>query len=437
MTDDRYSKLSRYVLDNGLPVIIDERAVSDTVYCGIYVRVGSRYETKRNNGISHFLEHLLFREKGATPTVKQIEATGGFVNGMTGFEHTNYHFDTLASEFEKAWDGLYSLVCEPSYGEHEVELERKIILQEVAGAKSNPLAIAYYAAMKEFLPNSSLGMPVPGTRKSLKRIKIDEIRKFYETYYAPNNMFVVIVGGVDTESAFEAVRRSFTSRNAGPVPPREFTRPPAPKKRHELRLKTLVDQGYLALGVLTDGEKSKHKYEMKLIDVVLGSGRNSRIYKELKVNRGITDFIMSLADMAPVEARSLSDIGLWGIAVGTPTKDLDEAEQIILDEVNRIKTEPVPAEELGTAAKKLLGRFAIDCETNSGRAGFYAATELAGEFLSTEDYRKKVEAVTRQTVAEAAQEHFEDKNIMLLDVKPARGFQKILAVLRFLIFKRI
>lgn len=437
MTDDRYSKLSRCVLDNGLPVIVDERAISDTVYCGIYVRVGSRYETKKNNGISHFLEHLLFREKGATPTVKKIEATGGFVNGMTGFEHTNYHFDTLASEFEQAWDGLYSLVCEPSYGQPEVELERNIILQEVAGAKSNPLAIAYYAAMKEFLPNSSLGMPVPGTRKSLKRIKLDDIRKFYETYYAPNNMFVVVVGGVDTESAIEAVRRSFANRNAGPVPPREFTRPPAQNKRRELRLKTLVDQGYLALGVLTDGEKSKHKYEMKVIDVILGSGRNSRIYRELKVNRGMTDFIVSLGDMAPVEARSLSDIGLWGIAVGTPTEDLNEAEQIILHEMNRIKTEPVPAEDLATAEKKVLGRFAIECETNSGRAGFYAATELAGEFLSTQDYRKKIEAVTRETVADAAKEHFEGKNIMLLDVKPAKGLGKTLAILRFLIFKRI
>lgn len=437
MTDDRYSKLSRYVLDNGLPVIIDERAVSDTVYCGIYVRVGSRYETKKNNGISHFLEHLLFREKGATPTVKQIEATGGFVNGMTGFEHTNYHFDTLASEFEQAWEGLYSLVCEPSYGEREVELERKIILQEVAGGKSSPLAIAYYAAMKEFLPNTSLGMPVPGTRKSLKRIKIEEIRKFYETYYAPNNMFVVIVGGVDTESALEAVRSSFANRTSGPVPPRDFTRPPPQKKRRELRLKTLVDQGYLALGVLTDGEKSKHKYEMKVIDVILGSGRNSRIYKELKVNRGMTDFIISLADMAPVEAQSLSDIGLWGIAVGTPPKELGEAERIVLDEMNRIKTEQVPAEELATAEKKLLGRFAIECETNSGRAGFYAATELAGEHLSTEDYRKKIEAVTRETVADAAKDHFEDNGIMLLDVKPAKGVGKILAVLRFLVFKRI
>ena len=437
MADTPYSKLTRYVLDNGLPVIIDERPLTDTVFCGIYVQVGSRYETKKNNGISHFLEHLLFREKGATPTVKLIEATGGYVNGMTSFEHTNYYFDTLASEFEQAWGGLYRLVCEPSFGEREVELERKIILQEVAGAKSNPLAIAYYAAMKEFLPNTSLSMPVAGTRRSLKRISFADIRTFYETYYVPNNMFVVIVGGVDTESALDAVRRTFANLDSRPVPPVQFALPPPQKKRHELRLKTLVDQGYLAIGVRTDGERDKHKYELKLIDVVLGSGRNSRIYKELKVKRGMTDFIMSLADMGPPEARSLSDIGLWGIGVGTPSEDLREAEKIIVDEMNRIKVDTVPAEELEVARRKLLGRFAIGCETNSARAGFYAATELAGDLLSTDEHKKRIGAVTRETVAEAAKHHFEDRDIMLMDVKPARGFGKVVAIVRFLIFKRI
>jgi predicted Zn-dependent peptidase len=417
MSDEPYSKLSRYVLDNGLPVIIDERPMSDTVFCGIYVKVGSRYETKKNNGISHFLEHLLFREQGATPTVKQIEATGGFVNGVTTFEHTNYYFDTLASEFERAWDGLYRLVCEPSFGEHEVELERKIILREVAGVKSNPLAIAYYAAMKEFLPNTSLSMPIPGTRKSLKRISFPEIKSFYDTYYVPNNMFVVIVGGVDGESVVETVRRTFAQRESDRVRPTEFTLPPPRERPRELRLKTLVDQGYLAIGVLTDGEQDKYKYEMELIDVILGSGRNSRIYKELKVARGMTDFIMSLGDMVPADASALSDIGIWGVAVGTPPKDLAQAERIILDEMNRIKTEPVAADEFEVARKKLLGRFAIECETNSGRASFYA--------------------VTRESIAEAARDHFEDKDIMLLDVTPARGLGKLVAIVQFLVFKRI
>ena len=437
MADEPYSKLSRYLLDNGLAVIIDERSTSETVFCGIYVKVGSRYETKNNNGISHFLEHLLFREKGAAPTVKQIEATGGYVNGMTAFEHTTYYFDTLASEFERAWDGLYRLVCEPSFGEDEVELERKIIAREVAGMKSNPLAIAYYAAMKEFLPNTSLAMPIPGTRKSLSRIRFDAIKAFYGAYYVPNNMFVVIVGGVDTESALQTVCRTFGERESEQVPPTQFTLPPPRTKPHALRLKTLVDQGYLAIGVLTDGEKDRHKHEMRLVDVILGSGRNSRIYKELKVRRGLTDFIMSLADMVPTEASGLSDIGIWGIAVGTPPGKLAEAERIILDEMNRIKREPVPAHEFDTAKQKLLGRFAIHSETNSGRASFYASTELAGESMAAEEYRNKIRAVTHESMADAARDHFEDKDVMLLEVKPARGLEKLAAILRFLVFKRI
>ena len=437
MTAERHSKLNRYVLDNGLPVIIDERPLSDTVFCAVYVRVGSRYETKRNNGISHFLEHLSFREKGAVPTVKQIEATGGSVNGMTTFEYTNYFFDTLASEFEQAWDGLYRLVCEPSFAEQEVELERKIILREVAGMKSNPLAIAYYAAMKEFFPNTSLGMPIPGTRRSLKRITFREIREFYDKYYVPNNMFVVIVGGVEAESAIEAVRRTFAKRGSRPVPAKRFTLPPRQKKRHELRLKTLVDQGYTAIGIRTDGQKDKHKYELKLIDVILGSGRNSRIYKELKVKRGMTDFIVSAAGMVPAGAGALSDIGFWGVAVGTAPKDLDEAEQIVQNEMSRIKAEPLSLDEFETARSRVLGGFAIGCETNSGRTGFYAATELAGALLSTEDHRKKIEAVTQETIAEAARHKFEDKEVMLLAVKPARALGKILAIIKFLIFARV
>ena len=195
MSDGPYSKLSRHVLDSGLTVIVDERPLSDTVFCSIYVRVGSRYETTRNNGISHFLEHLLFREDGARPTVKLIEETGGSVNGMTSFEQTRYYFDTLASAFDTAWEGLYGLVCEPAFGEREVELERKIILREVAGAKTNPLAIAYYAAMKEFLPGCSLSMMPAGTRKSLRRISLEDIRQFSDFVpgFDPNADFYTYV----------------------------------------------------------------------------------------------------------------------------------------------------------------------------------------------------------------------------------------------------
>jgi predicted Zn-dependent peptidase len=418
-------------------VIIDERPLSATVSCAIYVRVGSRYETKRNNGISHFLEHLLFREKGAVQTVRQIEATGGSVNGMTTFEFTNYFFDTLASEFEQAWDGLYRLVCEPSFGTQEVELERKIILSEVAGMKSSPLAIAYHVAMKEFLPNTSLAMPIPGTRRSLKRISFQQIREFYDAHYVPNNMFVVIVGGVKTESALEAVRRTFAERDSADLPPKQFTLPPRQKRRRELKMKTLVDQGYMAFGIRTDGEKDKHKYEMKLIDVVLGSGRNSRIYKELRVKRGMTDFIASVADMAPAGGAALSDIGCWGVAVGTAPKDLGEAEQIVENEMRRLTTESLPSEELETARSRVLGRFVIACETNSGRAGFYTATELAGEFLSLDENRRRIEAVTPESIAAAAKHKFQDKEVMLLDVKPARGIGKVLAIMRYLFFVRI
>jgi len=436
MTDEKHSKLNRYVLDNGLTVIIEERPFSATVSCAIYVRVGSRYETKKNNGISHFLEHLLFREKGAVQTVRQIEDTGGSVNGMTTFECTDYFFDTLASEFEQAWQGLYRLVCEPSFGEREVELERKIILREVSGMKSNPLAIAYYVAMKEFLPNTSLGMPIPGTRRSLRKITLGDLRRFYDTHYVPSNMFVVIVGGIETESALEAVRRTFAQRDSGSVPPKRFTLPPRRKKRHELRMKTLVDQGYMGIGVRTDGDKDEHKYEMKLIDVILGSGRNSRIYKELRVKRGMTDFIVSIADMSPTGGAALSDIGFWGVAVGTAPKHLAEAEHIVETEMRRIRTEPLSSDELETARSRVLGRFAIACETNSGRAGFYAATELAAEFLSLEEHKKRIEAVTADSIAEAAKHKFEDEQIMLLDVKPARRLGKFVAVLRYLFFVR-
>jgi predicted Zn-dependent peptidase len=304
---------------------------------------------------------------------------------MTTFEFTNYFFDTLASEFEQAWDGLYRLVCEPSFGTQEVELERKIILSEVAGMKSSPLAIAYHVAMKEFLPNTSLAMPIPGTRRSLNRISFQQIREFYDAHYVPNNMFVVIVGGVKTESALEAVRRTFAERDSADLPPKQFTLPPRQKR----------------------------------------------------VKRGMTDFIASVADMAPAGGAALSDIGCWGVAVGTAPKDLGEAEQIVENEMRRLTTEPLPSEELETARSRVLGRFVIACETNSGRAGFYTVTELAGEFLSLDENRRRIEAVTPESIAAAAKHKFQDKEVMLLDVKPARGIGKVLAIMRYLFFVRI
>jgi len=428
IAEDGSRCLSAVTLDSGMRVIIDERPERKTVYCQISVRTGSVYEPEEWSGIAHLLEHLLFKEKD-NPTYTRIIDSGGTINAYTSYDITAYHFEVQSSEFETSWEGLADMVLNPSFDKKDVEIERAVVLKEVDMGKSDPTAIAYYSVIDKLLPGSPFGRPIIGFRKNVKKLSHQNIIDYYNRYYCPSNMYVVIVGGIDTARALKAVKKSLADKAPGKRNIESYALPPEEVGKRFFRIKTLIHQSYLSMGIRTNGYKSDDNYALALLESIMGSGKDSRLYRRL-VKEGLTDSIISLNV-------SLGDIGLIGFTVMINPEHLERARTAFLEEIERFRTEPPPNEELKRAKNRMLGGQIFSFEYNRGIVNFRNKSELYDLPLSRDEYKRSIKSITSEDIHSVAEKYLSQDRLIEVQVVPARGLGKLIAIFKYLLFKRI
>jgi zinc protease len=434
--------LYRFDCPNGLPVVVEGRPGSRTVYIQIGVRVGSRDEPEGLAGMSHLLEHLLFKEghgEGArrNPAFSALRAAGGLINASTDFELTEYHADLPADRFEEGWDALVSLVTDTAFDDEDVRRERNVVLQEVALGKTDPMAIAAYSVLRRVFPGDPIAQPVIGFRRTLKKIRKQDLDSYYARYYVPANMYAVVVGDVDPVVAAERVRRSL-----GSLPGQGRAHPPYPVPAARLkplyRFRTLVKQSYLLAGALTAGDSAPDAPALEMLARILGGGRTSRLHRRFVEKEALTGEILALSF-------SVSNVGAFGTGLAVDRKRTDEAREALLEELGRLAREPVPAEELETSLRLLRGGVALMFEMNAGVAAFRSRRLQMGQPVSRDAYLARYETLTPEILLEAARTHWgrpagadrPDAGLVEIQILPARGFGKVIAALKFLIFRRL
>jgi zinc protease len=428
--------LYRLTLPNGLVAVIDARPGRRTVYCEIGVRVGSRQEPLELAGISHLLEHLLFKEgegPGArkNPAFSAIRAAGGEVNATTAFELTNYFCDVSSEAFEEGWRGLASLVTVTGFEARDVEVERNVVLEEAARDKSNPAAIAAYSVLKRIFPDDPLSQPIIGFRKTLQRITYADVKAYYGRYYAPGNAYALVVGDVDPKRAAALLTETLSSwKSLHPGPPAAFPPPPRVSDERRFAFATLVEQVYYVLGALTPGQAARDRAAMELLRRVLGEGRTSRLYRRLVEQEGLTSQFLA-------ESYDLSNLGVFGAGGAVDPPRADRFRAILREEFERIAREPVGREELDLARRLFTADLVRQFETNAGIAEFRSESLLYGLPLSRDAYLDEAAQATPEALLAAARARFAPEKLRELEVDPARGLGKLLAILRFLIFRRI
>ncbi len=424
---DSFHTLSRCTLPNGMNLIIDEIPGGKTVYAQISVRTGSVYETEEQSGISHLLEHLLFKEKD-NPTYTKILESGGSLNAYTNFDITAYHFQTLVEDFGESWTGLAGMVLEPAFDAHDVEIERSVVLQEVDMGKSDPMMIAYYSVINRLLPDSPFGRPIIGFRKHVKKLSWEDVREYYDKYYTPANMFVVVSGGVDRERVYDLVSGSFAGLDKGDRNPGDYAVPSDPEQKF-FRIKTLTNIAYLFMGAKTEGYGYEKIHAFSLLVDILSDGRNSRLYKRF-IDEGLTDSIESI-DL------SIKDIGIVGMGIGVDPVKLERAREIMREEIALLSSEPPSAEELERVKSRWKGKWIFAAESDAGLAGYLVHNELYGLSLSQQDHEKTVESVTAEDIQKVASSCLSEDDLIEVQIVPAKGLGKIKAILKYLMFKRL
>lgn len=412
--------LSVTTLPNGLTVITQEDHAAELVGIDIWVKAGSRYETHDNNGVSHFLEHLLFgvTEKRKTGDMdREMESLGATLDAHTTKDYTHFS-TTISSRFlPKALEVMSDAVLHSQLPEESIKTERLIILDEIARKQSNPTSVCQDLLAAGVFGDHPYSMPIEGTPQTVKALSRQSILDYYHRYYVPSNIAVVLVGDLDKAAAISAVTTAFGSAPSAPAPSAQAA-PAAHAKPAAASVKMDFKNNYLAIGFV--GPPAASADEVCAIDVLLtylGQGYHSWLADELKTKQG-------LAEETSADFITQHDPGLVNIVISSKSGDTAKAKEAIMAKLAQMRTTPIADYELDRAKRSLLGQYAFQDETVGGRAGtigfYYAVSDPAFAV----NYESAVQAVTADAVMNVAKKYLDQGKAASMVVGPDQGGSK-------------
>lgn len=406
----------QHILSNGLRVVLVP-CEAESVAFGLFIASGSRHETAKTAGISHFIEHMLFK---GTPTrrpidiTRAIEGRGGNFNACTGEESTCY-FAHLPSEYlEEAVDILSDMYLNATIPADEFAREKEVVIEEIKMYADEPDCVAMENLQAALFPKHPLGRPVAGSAKSLGPLTPDDLRKYIKAHYLPTNTTAVVVGAFEPERALAVVAARLGGRGGKSLSRRNknissaVLLPPTP----EVVARKDVNQAQLALGYRTFGIHDERKYAATVLDAILGRGMSSRLFQEVREKRGLSYDISS-------RMQFFQDAGMLTITAGLDAAKCDKARATIDRELQKLVAKRVSATELKRIKEFLVGNFRLSHEKVTSKLFFYGNTALSFDRLVTP--QEQVESIKRVTAADiqaVAAEIFRPENASVSLVLP-------------------
>lgn len=412
----QYSKI---ILDNGLTLVVENHPFVRSVSIGVWVRVGSTWEPTSLNGISHFIEHMVFKgTETRTPLqiATSLESVGGDLNAFTDREFTCYHATILSEHFEKAIDVLSDLVLHPTFSPKELDRERKVLLQELSMCEENPeewISDLFFASVFKKEP---LGQSVIGTKKNIQKISRAQLVKFFQEHYRPDNIVVSVAGNVSAETVKAVCEKYFT------FPSSQRTLPlKRPTSEFRARRKTVVtpatEQLHLMLGFPGVGFKDPRRFEALLTSFFLGGGMSSRLFQEVRE-------IAALAYTVDCECVPFSDTGLMMIYVGMNNRSLKPCLEILSRELQKLVDVPLREEDLDLVKGQLTGTILLSSDQMDVRQESLGRNELIfNRYISVDEVIGEIKKVTPGRVQAFARDTFRKGNeaMIVLARKPLKG----------------
>ena len=394
------------VLDNGLRVVLVP-CEAESVAFGLFVASGSRHESAENAGISHFIEHMLFKGTPTRRTVditRAIEGRGGNFNACTSEESTCYYAHLPSEYLADAVETLSDMYLNASIPEDEFEREKQVVVEEIKMYADEPDSVAAENLQRALFPGCSLGAPVAGTPESLAPMRPETLRRYIRSHYIPKKTVAVVAGNFDESAALALMELYLGGRRGGAkgfeAEPVDFSVPPV----HETSATKDVHQTQIAIGYRTFGILDPRKYAATVFDAVLGRGMSSRLFVELRERRGLSYDISS-------RMQFFSDAGMFTISAGLDGSKKELALRTIDRELRRICEKKVGASELRRTKEFLTGNFRLSHESVKSKMFFYGSTMLSfGRLVTPAEQVEGIAAVTAADVQEAACEILRPEN---------------------------
>ena len=396
------------VLKNGLRVAFVP-CEAESVAFGLFVASGSRHETAREAGISHFIEHMLFKgtpRRTPLAITRAIEGRGGNFNAWTSEESTAF-FAHLPDEYlEEAIDIIADMYLNALIPEGEFEREKEVVIEEIRMYSDEPDSVAAENLQRSLFPSNSLGRPVAGGPETLGPMKPEDLRRHIRRHYRPDNTVAVVAGHFDTDRAMAVLERVFAAQGAHKRPAKAEFAPVdlAGNVVSEIRVAKDVQQAQLALGYRTFGIGDERKYAATVLDAILGRGMSSRLFQEVREKRGLSYDISS-------RMQFFQDCGMWAVAAGVDPAKADRTLATIDRELDRIRTKRVGAAELARTKEFLVGNFRLSHEKVTSKMFYCGSSLLAfGRLMPIEEQVEGIRRVSAADVQAVAQAIFAPEN---------------------------
>ena len=396
-------------LNNGLRVVTCEMPGKDSIAVGIWVKVGGRYENSTYAGISHFVEHMLFKgtKNRNTREIKEdIEGVGGMLNAFTAEELTCYFVKMLKNHFHLAMDVLSDMIKNPLFLPAEVEKERTVILEEIKMYLDLPSHYVHDLIGTLLWPKQPLGQLLAGDEKSVARIKRSNLLDFVKRYYHPRNILISVCGDIPHEEVLRQVEKSFPMTDNGSES--EFKQAVVKQTKPNLKLvDKKTEQTHFVIGLHGFSRVYSGRYRASLLNIIMGANMSSRLFEEVREKRGLAYEISSRNSF-------LQDTGSFTVSAGVETKKAPLTIRVILNELEKIKKKPVSQGELRRAKDYFLGQFCMGLEDTLDHMSWIGERALyMGDVPSRYEIEKEIESITAEDITEVAKEIFKNNHLNL------------------------
>jgi predicted Zn-dependent peptidase len=408
MTMQFYKK----VLPNGLTVITAPMPSLKSTTALILVGAGSRYETRKNNGLSHFLEHMAFKGTIKRPTFMEIagliDGIGGEFNAFTGKEYTGYYIKAGANNIETCLEVLSDMLINSKLDPEEIEKEKGVIIEEMNLYEDTPMRNIGDVFESLLYGDTPLGWDTIGKKDIINAITRQDFIDYLEKYYSPSNITVVFAGGITKNEGFDLAQKYLGKmkkfKTQKPLPAQEKQIEPSVVIKHKN-----TEQAHLALGVRTVPLDSPERYALSVLASVLGGGMSSRLFSEVREKRGLAYYTKASSDQ-------YTDAGFLVVNAGVDPKRIDEAISVIISELVSLRDnkKPISTDEFKKAKEYLKGHLVLELE-DSRSVSIYFATQavLEREINTPEEVLKKVDSIIIKDVMKVANKYLVGKSLNL------------------------
>lgn len=407
------SQYNKTILPNGIKVLSENIPYVKSFSLGFWFDVGSRDETFKDNGITHFIEHMLFKgtaKRSARKIANDIESCGGYLNAFTSKEHTCYYGRGLAAHFEKTFEVISDMIQKPAFKIKEIKKESNVIIDELHDIEDNPEELIFDKFEELIFAGNSLSLPIIGTEKNIKSFSQLDLFNFIKEKYGFNKLIISASGCIEHNRILKLTDKYFnvdlgiSNKKRKNYVPRSFT------SKVELIDKE-IQQAHAIIGKTACGYKNSKRTKLTLLAQILGEGSSSRLFQSVRERNGIAYQINSFLN-------SFYDVSTFGVYFSTNEKMIEKASSIILKEFKKLKENKVSDKELKKAKEAIKGGLILSLENTSNRMIRMAQSELYyNKIKSVNEILNEIELVNKEDIIEAANELLEEDSFLKIIIK--------------------